>query len=182
MSVLACTKYNKLESITELASELVKIINEETVFVCIGTDRSTADSFAPFIGSKLKESDLFNYPVYGTIENPVHALNLKDYINFIKKEHPHSNIIAIDAAISTVNEIGTIKIREGKLYPGAGANKKLPPIGNYSVVGIMSNDNFSFSTVRLHHTIKMANVIVESIVLAVNMQKELRGDLYEVKE
>ena len=174
--------YEDIDAKIKLAKRFNQILDENTIIVCIGTDRSTADSFAPFIGSKLKESDLFNYPVYGTIENPVHALNLKDYIDFIKKEHPHSNIIAIDAAIGTVNEIGTIKIREGKLYPGAGANKKLPPIGDYSVVGVMSNDNFSFSTVRLYHTIKMANVIVESIVLAMNMQKELRGDLYEIKE
>ena len=174
--------YEDNDAKIKLAKRFNQILDENTIIVCIGTDRSTADSFAPFIGSKLKESDLFNYPVYGTIENPIHALNISNCIDFIKKKHPHSNIIAIDAAISAVNEVGTIKIREGKLYPGAGSNKRLPPIGDYSIIGILSNDNISFSTVRLYRTIKMANVIVESIVLALNMQEELRGELYEVEE
>src|SRR5690606_31826424 len=49
--------------------------------VCVGTDRSTGDSLGPFIGSVLlRQKDKGFIPpsvsVYGTIHEPVHALNL----------------------------------------------------------------------------------------------------------
>ena len=69
--------------------------------------------------------------------------------------------------------------------------KRYDAIGDYSIAGIVYeklpgdtakiiNDQLGY--VRLDFISKMAKMIVESIVLALNMQKELRGDLYEVEE
>lgn len=50
---------------------------EDTVIVCIGTPRIIGDSLGPLVGTYIEQQDK-NIKVYGTIENPVHALNLED--------------------------------------------------------------------------------------------------------
>ena len=84
MSVLVNTEYNKLGSINELASELAKIIDENTIFVCVGTDRIIGDSLGPIVGSLLQ--DRIPNKVYGTVEYPVHALNVNEIGKTIKEK------------------------------------------------------------------------------------------------
>ena len=55
--------------------------SHELIFFCIGTDRSTGDALGPLTGSHLTESPLFPFPVVGTLENPLHALNLQQQID-----------------------------------------------------------------------------------------------------
>ena len=57
------------------------------VFVCIGSDRVTGDSLGPLIGYKLNKSPFASrFIIYGTLEYPVHALNLDETIGH--KKHP----------------------------------------------------------------------------------------------
>lgn len=189
MSVLVSTKYNKLGSINELASELAKIVDENTIFVCVGTDRIIGDSLGPIVGSLLQ--DRIPNKVYGTVENPVHALNVNKIGKTIKEEYKGNTIIAIDACVGITIPKGDIRLRNTPVKPGKGACKELDEIGDYSIAGIVYeklpgdtariiNDQLGY--VRLDFISKMAKMIVESIVLALNMQKELIGDLYEVEE
>mgnify|MGYP000231911284 FL=1 len=68
----------------EFASRLYDLICTEqengktagVVFLCIGTDRSTGDSLGPLIGYQLKEKRLERVAILGTLERPVHAMNL----------------------------------------------------------------------------------------------------------
>ena len=62
------------------------------VFVCIGSDRVTGDSLGPLVGSKLHYCDEFIFPVYGTLDFPIHALNLKDAMRTVRSSPlmPHS--------------------------------------------------------------------------------------------
>ena len=53
------------------------------MFLCIGTDRATGDALGPLVGSYLLKNGLEN--VYGTVDEPVHAENLRYYIEFINK-------------------------------------------------------------------------------------------------
>ena len=69
------------------------------VFVCIGSDRVTGDSLGPLVGTRLQYADNFTLPVYGTLDFPIHALNLKDAMRSIKYFHPYNPIIAIDASL-----------------------------------------------------------------------------------
>lgn len=189
MSILVSTKYNKLGSINELASELAKIVDENTIFVCVGTDRIIGDSLGPIVGSLLQ--DRIPNKVYGTVEYPVHALNVNEIGKTIKEEHEGTTVVAIDACIGITIPKGNIKLRNAPVKPGKGAAKELDAIGDYSITGVVYeklpgdtvkivNDQLGY--VRLDFISKMAKMIVESIVLAMNMQKELRGELYEVKE
>ena len=51
--------------------------------VGIGTDRSTGDSFGPLVGYMLSKCKIYDFDVYGTIVEPVHALNLKETMDKI---------------------------------------------------------------------------------------------------
>lgn len=86
--------------------------------VCIGSDMSTGDSFAPIIGLILKKSNP-NVKIYGDIIIPIHAKNLHDTIQII--DNDNTLIIAIDAMLcKNRSEIGNITVRKGHINPGSG--------------------------------------------------------------
>ena len=59
-----------------LMNEMRASGRRQVVFLCIGTDRSTGDSLGPLIGSRLEAEEISNVVVIGTLEHPVHAVNL----------------------------------------------------------------------------------------------------------
>lgn len=157
------TNYVEQGSVMELASSIMSIIDKETVIVCIGTDRNIGDCLAPIIGTFLKEKG-FHLPIYGTVENPLHALNLKEEYKKIKEKHPDQKIIAIDA---TIGHVGTISLRDIPIYPGSALQKDLPPIGHYSIRGSTSEsvDLLLGNKIRFNTVLGIANCIVNSIML-----------------
>ncbi len=140
------------------------------VVVCVGTDRSTGDSLGPLIGSRLMADPRSNITVYGTLDEPVHALNLDQYVNQIKKDHPNSTTLAIDACLGRSENVGFISLKEGPLKPGTGVNKTLPNIGDYHLVGIVNvgglMEYFVLQNTRLSLVMKMSDVIYEGIKLS----------------
>lgn len=156
-------------SIDALSKSLAPFCNLNTVIVCIGTDKCIGDCLGPLIGTLLKKNN-FPLPIYGTLSSPIHALNIEEKIKTIKKRHPHSFIIAVDACLGDSDKIGDIEIRIGPIYPGKGIGKKLPPVGDLSIVGIVdSTDNdtsFSLHNIRLSFVMEMAEVISEGLMKA----------------
>ena len=65
--------------------------------LCIGTDRSTGDSLGPLTGYKLKEQQVSRIQIIGTLERPVHAMNLEQSMAMIRLRYPNHVIIAVDA-------------------------------------------------------------------------------------
>ena len=51
MSTLAKTMYDEVEATSKLVNELINIIDENTVIVCIGTDKCIGDALGPLFGS-----------------------------------------------------------------------------------------------------------------------------------
>ena len=137
--------------------------NDDIVFVCIGTDRSTGDSLAPFVGMYLEGLGYKN--VYGTIDNPVHAINLKDTIENLPKD---KKVNAIDAALGRETSVGNIDIINGSIKPGAGVGKDLISVGDYSVSGVVNVGGFMeyyvLQNTRLSRVIQMAKDITSAIV------------------
>ncbi|HZG57286.1 spore protease YyaC [Paenibacillus sp.] len=138
------------------------------VVVCVGTDRSTGDALGPLVGSSLhKHSDL---PVYGTLDEPVHAVNLVERLEQIHDAHRNPYIVAIDACLGQLSSVGCIQAGDGPVKPGAGVNKELPPVGDYHVTGIVNvggfMEYFVLQNTRLSLVVNMADVIAESIRLA----------------
>ena len=142
------------------------IKKEEVIIVCIGTNRTqTIDCLGPFVGSILKEDREFNVPVYGTMINPIHALNMTQCITDIKNIHPKSIIIAIDASLSDDNKIGEIVVEKGWIKPAAGINKEFDGVGDYSIKGFVGPRGINLIEyyTDLNFIGSMANVIAEGL-------------------
>jgi putative sporulation protein YyaC len=134
-----------------------------SIILCIGTDRSSGDSLAPFVGTYLTSMGYKN--VYGTLDNPVHAMNLKETIESLPKD---KTVIAIDACLGQQSTVGTMQMIKGALKPGAGVNKKLPEIGDYSIIGVVNvggfMEYFVLQNTRLSLVVKMAKEITSALV------------------
>lgn len=164
----------------ELSKDLKKYVGENVFFFCIGTDRSTGDSFAPLIGTKLVENGYKN--VLGTLSDPVHALNLDEKIKLIPK---NCKVIAIDACLGKQVNIGTMSLRKGELSPGGGIGKTLTKVGDYSITGVVNlsaKDNkinfLILQSTRLDVVYKLANTFVNAVKVAY----PLTNGLWVVKE
>lgn len=140
----------------------------ELVFLCIGSDRMTGDCLGPYIGQTLSHLNRKNVYVYGTLETPVHALNLKKIWKSIKKTHPEALVIAIDASLGEKKHLGYVTIGNGSLYPGAGVQKELPPVGDIHITGIVNIsgllEQLTLQTTRLSTVISLADTITAGII------------------
>ncbi len=140
------------------------------VFVCIGSDRVTGDSLGPLVGTKLQYSRSFSLPVYGTLEFPIHALNLQDAMRSIKHIHPDNPIVAIDASLGARRHQHYITIAPGGLCPGSGVDKQLMEVGDISITGIINTSGefaqLILQTTRLSAVMALADCICEGILMA----------------
>lgn len=170
------TDYKRPLAYYKIASFIKDYIDKDTIIVCIGTDRCIGDSLGPIVGSMLKHKG-FPLPVYGTIEEPIHALNIDKRLDEINKLHPGKNIIGIDACLGDKKSIGEIQARDYSVHPGKGVGKSLPDIGQASIIGIIdSKDNkeiFNSNQIRLSFVIGMATVITQSLLEAYSQLGEM---------
>lgn len=145
---------------------ILNTVSDNIVILCIGTDRATGDCLGPLVGEHLKRT-LPEIPVYGTLETPVHALNLEETIENIYLRYKNPFIIAIDASLGVAEHIGYATLSHAPLCPGKGVNKKLPAIGNLSITGIVNVAGFPNSVLlqstRLHTVVILADCISNAI-------------------
>lgn len=161
----------------ELAVQLFRLIHEEqeaqgkkgVVFLCIGTDRSTGDSLGPLIGYKLQNRNVKRAQVLGTLERPVHAMNLENYMTVLKFRYPEHVIVAVDASVGNLEHIGYITLGKGALKPGLGVSKELRAVGDIFITGIVgscgSYDPLMLQSIRLSVVMRLADCISDSIFL-----------------
>ena len=164
--------YKNTNAYVDICYFLKKYLTADTIIVCIGTDKFIGDCLGPLVGTFLEEKK-FPLPIYGTIEYPIHALNLKDRMEEIYKLHPDSNIIGIDACLGDDSSIGDIHVRNTPIYPGKGVGKILPEVGKSSIVGIVGSLDdcvpFTSKRIRLHFIMEMAQIISSSILYSYNL-------------
>lgn len=141
------------------------------VFLCIGTDRSTGDSLGPLIGEKLNALISDNFILYGTLKNPVHAKNLHETLKEIHTKYTYPYIIAIDACLGQISNIGNIIIENKPLSPGAAMRKELPKVGDLSITGVVNIcgalEFMVLQNTRLYTVMHLANIISEGIYHAI---------------
>lgn len=161
------THYKKPLAYYEIASFLKDYMDENTIIVCIGTDRCIGDCLGPLVGSFLQEN-FFPFPVFGTISEPIHALNIDKRLSEIKTLYPRGNIIGIDACLGDSDSIGEIQARDYPIHPGKGVGKCLPDVGRISVIGIVdssdSSELFTNRNIRLDLIMKLSKVITQAII------------------
>lgn len=159
--------YKISDYLYNLITEFPKEYNN-IVLLCIGTDRSTGDSFAPMIGTLLSEKNINNnnFKILGTLQNPVHAKNLRSTLDGLKSDN--SLIIAVDASLGDAKNIGKIKIVDGSIRPGAGVGKELPIVGDISITAVVNFDYINpyiiLQSTRLGIVYDMSKIVSEAIL------------------
>jgi putative sporulation protein YyaC len=173
-------------------------IHDALVVVNIGTDRATGDCLAPIIGHKLKDLKLRNVHIYGNLDNPVHAKNLNETLDIIHNKFDNPFIIAIDACLGRLENIGKITISNESINPGAGVGKKLTSVGDMSIVGIVNvggcMEFMILQNTRLNLVMKLAGIIAEGtetvlkemfetkVIEEIAIDKEQSVEMFNVKE
>jgi putative sporulation protein YyaC len=161
---------------------LSKVSLYDIIFLCIGSDRSTGDSLGPIIGSKLNKLLPHEVSVFGTLQHPVHAMNLEETLQYIDLNFKRPFIIAIDACLGDLKSVGVINFAEGPLKPGAGVQKKLPEVGNHHITGIVNvggfMEYFVLQNTRLSLVMSMADNIFGAIYYAFNQFKKSQQMVY----
>lgn len=141
--------------------------SNEFVILCIGSDRVTGDSLGPLIGYKLSKYNTKKLHLYGTLDCPVHAINLEETVSKIETAHPHAPIIAIDASLGSRKYLGFVTLGLGKLHPGTGVHKDLPAVGDIFITGIVNTsgllEQMALQTTRLSTVMKLADCITQGI-------------------
>lgn len=121
-------RYALLKAVTCLERVLPEP-GRETTYLCIGSDLSTGDCFGPLTGTLLQRTGLTN--VVGTLDATVHAQNLEEHVQQLPAGH---FILAIDATMGHYLKVGTLSFINGPVRPGAALERKLPPVGDASVI------------------------------------------------
>lgn len=156
-------------SMEQLTAYLTSHCNKNILVLCIGTDKCIGDCLAPLVGSYLKKRQ-FPHPILGTLDMPVHALNMETAVDEINSTYPDHFIVAVDACIGEEDSIGAIQIRHAPISPGKGVGKTLPQVGHLSIVGIVdsyeNSELFTLRSIRLGFVMKMAEIIAEALISA----------------
>lgn len=135
------------------------------IILCIGTDRATGDCLGPLVGDQLINYDS-RIKVMGSLQTPVHALNIRETINEINMKVENPFIIAVDAALGQGCHVGHITVSNTPILPGKGVNKKLPAIGDISITGIVNvsgHHSGLLQSTRLYTVVTLANCIADAL-------------------
>lgn len=137
----------------------------QIIFYFIGTDRCTGDALGPIVGEFFRNTTYNGVLFYGSLDKPMHAENIEDIISYNRDKD--SLVIAVDASLGRLKDVGKVIIQDKPMYPGAALNKSIPPIGNYSITGIVNiYDKFDFiilQNTRLNTVFTLANFISKGI-------------------
>lgn len=156
--------------------------DRHVVFACIGTDRSTGDALGPLVGQKLARLGMDDRSVIGTLEDPLHALNMGERLGPVLAEDPRPLVIAVDAALGPLASVGSIAVRPAGIRPGQGVGKDLPVIGEMAVTATVNVqarglDAQVLQSTRLFHVQQMADLIGTSCWWALrNLRRAAAAD------
>lgn len=159
------------QSIYEFGLDSISSI-DEIVLLCIGTDRSTGDSLGPLVGTRMSERSSNGFTILGTLDNPVHATNLCETMDWVRRHYNNPFVIAVDASLGRTDSVGYITVGKGSLRPGAGVNKSLPAVGNIFVTGVVNVGGFMeylvLQNTRLSLVFRMAGVVAHGIAQGIS--------------
>jgi len=148
---------------------------QPVVVVCVGTDRSTGDCLGPLVGTALERYKSPWFHLYGTLDEPVHAVNLQETLSSIYALHDRPFVIGIDACLGQSSSVGCIQVASGPLKPGAGVHKELPPVGDIHLTGIVNvggfMEYFVLQNTRLSLVVRLSEIIASSLHSAIQEWK-----------
>lgn len=156
--------------------------NRDVVYLCIGTDRATGDCLGPLVGTLLK-SRLPRLNLFGTLENPSHAVNLPNVLSQIHRQYVDPLIIPIDASLGCQHRVGYITVQSGGLAPGTALHKVLPTVGEFHISAVVNVGGYMEQMVlqntRLFVVYEMAKLIAKALFEA-HIQHEIDKSVYQI--
>lgn len=145
---------------------------EDIVFICIGTDQSTGDSFGPLMGSMLTRMG-FPY-VIGTLAYPCDAYRVEAEIKSLQQQS--KLVIAIDACLGKPKQVGQFILLNGPLLPGAATGKRLSAVGDYSIAAVVNEFGpkayWKIQNASLYVVMELVEVLSAHIAQLWGMNKE----------
>lgn len=145
--------------------EVIKVGHKDSIILCIGTDKVSGDSFAPFVGTFLKDYGFTN--VIGCLEDSVNYSNLLDVIKTLPK---NKKVIAIDASMGRMKDIGKLLVSKGCIEAAKSVQNNNIKVGDYKIEGIVGIGGFGVNlsrtllmTTSLHLVVSMAKVCAEGL-------------------
>lgn len=143
------------------------------IFLCVGSDKIIGDAFGPLVGRNLEKAfkNFYNnIKVIGTLEKTISGTNLESEIKKIYNTYENPCIIAIDAALSTKEDIGKIIVTNSKMKFKRATSKDMIEVGDISIKGIVARDfklskyNFrELSNTSLNIVMNLANITSDGI-------------------
>ncbi|MHA6252987.1 spore protease YyaC [Oceanobacillus sp. CAU 1775] len=173
--------YQDKEAIEKLHTQIISWfprLPREYIVACIGTDRSTGDSLGPLVGSMLKTKKLQHIKVYGSLHEPIHAVNLTDNIEMIANKHRKPFIIAIDACLGRNSSIGQLITGVGPIQPGAALKKDLPPIGDIHITGVVNMGGFMEHSILQNTRLSIVMDMAEMIATVIDSLDQQLSDAF----
>lgn len=156
--------FNALTKTERSQDYLLLSLGKRPVILCIGSDRVTGDALGPIVGQLLIERNVDAF-VYGTLERPVTALNLKENVKHIQAVHSGKKVLAIDSSVGRLADVGKIRITLGSLAPGSADGKKLPRVGDVSITATVTDvKDTPLSAVRLGKVYALARNIADDVI------------------
>lgn len=113
-----------------------KFVMQKPVILCVGSTGISGDSVGPKVGDRLLDKGVDAY-VYGKSSRPVNGTNYESYVAFIRRRHPKSVVIAVDACLGKKSDVGRVKYALYGLRAGAALKKNLTPFGDLAVLCVV---------------------------------------------
>jgi len=165
-------RWDAPDAVRSLAAAMCRMIRRaggsRPGFLCVGTDRSTGDSFGPLVGSML--AGRVGAHVAGTLADPVHAQNLVQRVEAMRAWGV-CPLVVVDAHIG--GEPGSLRLGVGGLEVAGGVCGRVGDIGLSGVVLPAVGEHFfgvmALGSVRLWLVLQMAHVAARAVTLALEM-------------
>ena len=163
------------ENYNQYVNKLKDVINVDRniVFFCIGTDRVIGDSLGPITGTLLKKR--YNGSVYGGLDENITYENIEEKLYEINSTIDNPYIVAIDAALSTEQNIGKIFLDDKGIDFGNSLGKNISCVGNVGIKVVVGKDfndpNLNFRALQntsLADIIKLSKKTFDGINLILN--------------
>jgi len=105
------------------------------IILCLGSEKVIADTLGPLVGHFLQTNYKINTFVYGSLNRTVNNDNFKIYYEHILKTHKNQPILIVDASLGTLENLGTIQIKNsGVIFAN---NKYAKEVGDVSITGVV---------------------------------------------
>lgn len=138
------------------------------LFLCIGSEKISGDSLGPIVGTLLREKYKLPYPVIGCEDMPVNGVNIDKYRKYVHRFFPAHRIIAIDAALGGIGDIGDIRYREGGVRAGGALGLNNSPVGELAILGVVGERGGEPMQTLLNTPFEKVVMLAERIAQAIN--------------